>query len=203
MPKHDIKINIRRKSILEGIHINLQILYFIIFHCFVENKSLNETLGETEEFAKQLGICGITKAILSNVYGILRNKIRLSTHNLWSKSFLGQTINTYGYASVEIDESKIISNGNETFWKFGMISRETKEASVYCVLNDRTKNNLLAIIKKNIITYDEEDEDLSEINSIKTRIYSDSYSSYQPNDFKNAGYQFLYEIKFKKSLILI
>lgn len=51
-PKHDIKINIRRKSILDGLHINLQILYFIIFHCFVENKSLNETLCETEDFSK-------------------------------------------------------------------------------------------------------------------------------------------------------
>ena len=106
MPKHDIKINIRRKSILEGIHINLQILYFIIFHWFVENKSLNETLGETEEFAKQLGICEIAKASLSNVYGLLRNKIRITTHNLWSNSFLGQSINTYGYASIAIDESK-------------------------------------------------------------------------------------------------
>ena len=71
---------------------------------------------------------------------------------------------------------------------FGMISRKTKESCVYCVLNARTKNNLLPILKKNIITCDEKDEDLNEKYSIKTRIYPDSFSSYQSNDFKNAGY---------------
>ena len=33
-----------------------------------------------------------------------------------------------------------------------------------------------------------EDNDLSEEESIKTRIYSDCYSSYQVNDFKDMGY---------------
>ena len=52
-PKHDTKINIRTQSFLEGLHINIQILYFVIFYCFVEAKSLNETLIETNEFAKK------------------------------------------------------------------------------------------------------------------------------------------------------
>lgn len=56
-PKHDTKINIRTQSFLEGLHINIQILYFVIFHCFVEAKSLNETKIETNEFAKKSKYC--------------------------------------------------------------------------------------------------------------------------------------------------
>ena len=44
-----------------------------------------------------------------------------------------------GYANVEIDESKIISSGNEIYWMFGLIDRNTKEERIQCVLKDRTK----------------------------------------------------------------
>ena len=71
---------------------------------------------------------------------------------------------------------------------FGIIDRNTKEERYFCVLNNRTKSNLLPIIQKNVNTNLGEDNDLSEEESIKTRIYSDWNSSYQVNDFKDMGY---------------
>lgn len=104
-----------------------------------------------------------------------------------SKSFLGEKIGDYGYTSIEIDESKIIGYYEDAYWMFGMICRETKEARIFYVLNNRIKNNLLPIIKNNIITHIEEDS--ITINcSVKSHIYSDCYSSYQIDDFRNLGY---------------
>ena len=53
---------------------------------------------------------------------------------------------------IEIDESKIIGNANTVIWIFGLIDRVDKQARVYCVMNDRTKNTLLNIVKNNIYT---------------------------------------------------
>jgi len=50
---------------------------------------------------------------------------------------------------------------------------------------------LLSLVKNNVITAEEEDnddEDLTENESVKTRIYSDSFSSYLVNDIKEMGY---------------
>lgn len=137
---------------------------------------------------KKVNIASITKASLSKLFGLLRNKIKEKTHSLWSKSLLGEEFGEYGYASIEIDESKIIGNNNDIFWMFSMISRETKEARIFCVLNNRTKNNLLPIIQNNVVTAIDEDENMPLELSVKTRIYSDCYSSYQVEDFKHLGY---------------
>ena len=65
---------------------------------------------------------------------------------------------------------------------FGLIDRVTKEARIFCVLNDRTKNNLLPLVKNNVLSNDEnefeEDEnmEIDEEYQINTRIYSDCYS---------------------------
>ena len=96
-----------------------------------------------------------------------------------------------GYISCEIDESEIIGNQNVIYWKFGIIERSTKEARVFCVLNNRTKENLLPLIKSNIVTdenYNNDNEEISEEDNVQTRVYSDSFSSYQVNDFRNMGY---------------
>ena len=69
-----------------------------------------------------------------------------------------------------------------------MIDRLTKECRVYWVLNDRTANNLMKIIKDNIATNENEDMDLDEEYAENTRIYSDCFSSYQPNVFREKGY---------------
>ena len=44
--KQDIKINIRSNSIYENIKINLKIIYFITFYCFINNYSIESTLIE-------------------------------------------------------------------------------------------------------------------------------------------------------------
>ena len=71
---------------------------------------------------------------------------------------------------------------------FGIICRKTKDARVYCVLNNRTKQKLLHIIKDNVIIISSEEDNLDEINIVKTRIFSDYFRSYQTNDFKNLGF---------------
>ena len=71
---------------------------------------------------------------------------------------------------------------------FWIIERSTKDAKVYCVLNNRTKDSILPIIKNNAITNENEEENLSGDESIKTRVYSYCFSSYQANDFKEIGY---------------
>ena len=79
------------------------------------------------------------------------------------KNLLGIKINPdLGYSSVEIDESKIISSGNLIFWMFGIIDKNTKEARVRCVLNNRTKEKLLILVEKYVYTVDikEQDEDI-------------------------------------------
>ena len=54
-----------------------------------------------------------------------------------------------GVVRIEIDESKIIGNNNIVYYMFGMIDSYTH---VYCVLDNRTKESLLPIIKKDIFT---------------------------------------------------
>ena len=75
-----------------------------------------------------------------------------------------------------------------------MIDRADKETRVFCIMNDRAKETLPKIIKENIYTNtwenenDEEEENDNIEENLKTRIYTDCYSSYQPNDFKEMGY---------------
>ena len=66
-----------------------------------------------------------------------------------------------------------------------MVDRVTKNARVYCVLDNRTKECLLPILVKNVYTVDdinsniyESEEDLHN-NCFSTRIYSDCWSAYQ------------------------
>ena len=49
---------------------------------------------------------------------------------------------------MEIDESEIVGNGQMIYWMFGIIERNTKEAIIFSVLNDRTKRNLIPYVKK-------------------------------------------------------
>jgi len=69
----------------------------------------------------------------------------------------------------------------------GMIDGADKEGRVFCVMNNRTKENLLPFTKDNILTNNEpgsecneEEEEERVINeeNVKTRIYSDCFSSY-------------------------
>ena len=69
-----------------------------------------------------------------------------------------------------------------------LICRTTKEARIFCFLNNRTKQKLLPIIQENVATNMSEDNNLSESLSTKTLVYSGSFTSYQVRDFKRLGY---------------
>ena len=108
----------------------------------------------------------------------------------WEKNLLGIEINPkLGYSSVEIDENKIISSGNLIYWMFGVIDRNTKEARARCVLNNRTKKNLLTLVEKYVNTIDinEEGDDIEDF-SLKTRVYSDCFRSYRVSGFNEMGF---------------
>ena len=92
-----------------------------------------------------------------------------------------------GYPSVEIDESKIISSGYEIYWMFGIIDRNTKEARVFCVLTDRTKERLLPLVNKYVENNNGLEED-DESESIRTRTFADCLRTYVPSDFENMGF---------------
>lgn len=107
-------------------------------------------------------------------------------HKSWESDLIGVEINErLGYSSIEIDESKIISHANEIFWMFGCIDRNSKKARVRCVLPKRSKNRLLALVKKYVYT---NEDNLEEIYSINTRVFSDCFRSYQPANFRYMGF---------------
>ena len=89
------------------------------------------------------------------------------------------------YPVFEIDENEIIGNNQIIYWMFGIIDRISKECCVFCVLYDRTSNNLMKIIKDNILA---QDMDLDKESLENTRKYSDCFASYQPNTFRENGY---------------
>ena len=118
----------------------------------------------------------------------MREKIKNKMHNIWNKELMDSNISDKGYPFFEIDESEIIGNNQVIYWMFGMIDRISKDCRVFCVLNDRTYDNLMKIIKDNIGTNENEDMDLDEESLENTRIYSDCFASYQPNTFRENGY---------------
>ena len=60
-------------------------------------------------------------------------------HKDWKNTPLATEPYSDGISRVEIDESKIISNNDKTYYMFKLIDRQTKNARVYCVLDKRTK----------------------------------------------------------------
>ena len=183
---HDIKINIREKSVFELINIPLPIIYFLMFYCFTEKFSLDKSYIEVNDNKNLFGNVTCTKNSISKLYSLVREKIKTNMHNLWDKNPMGENLSEDGYPVFEIDESEIIGNNEVIYWMFGIIDRISKESRVFCVLNNRTANNLMPIIKDNIITND--NVDLDEEFLENTRIYSDCFASYQPNTFLENGY---------------
>jgi len=135
---------------------------------------------------KQLNKTCTTKNTINKIYQILRNKIWLAMHKKWKNNVLGIEPSDKGVARIEIDKSKIIGNSEKIIWMFGMIDRFDKEAPIYCKMEDRTQETLLNYVKNNVYTINDNLDDDSTLN---TRIYSDCFSSYQPLEFKNAGYK--------------
>ena len=185
---HDIKKNIRDNSVFELVNIPLPIIYFLIFYCFTEKFSIEKSFIEINDnknlFEGQ--IC--TKNAISKLFSLLREKIKNNMHKIWNYKLMGDNLTDKGYPVFEIDESEIIGNNDVIYWMFGIIDRITKESRVFCVLNDRTANNLMKIIKDNIGTNENQDMDLDEEYLENTRIYSDCFASYQPDTFLENGY---------------
>ena len=178
-PKHDIKVNICTKSIFENIKMDINTIYYLIYKCFLDNCSLETSCDRIGTFCNILGSIKTNK---TNYYRILKNKLKIFYHTLCKKEALGLEPSENGKSRIEIDESKIIGNSNNIIWIFGIIDRSNKDASIFCVISDRTKEKLLLIIWDNVYTNDEEDES-------RTRIYSDYFASYQTNDFENMGFK--------------
>lgn len=81
----------------------------------------------------------------------------------WKKSFLVEEIWPNGYGAVHIDESEIIGNKDHIYWMIGALDRLTREARIFCVLEDRIKWSLLLIIRVNVITNVEEGEEFNDM----------------------------------------
>ena len=118
----------------------------------------------------------------------LKNKINLRLLHNWKKSYLGLQIGNLGFPLVEIDESVIIGNNNHIYWMLGLIECITKEVRIFCVLENRSRDILLLIVKVNVYTNEYEEEEISEVESTKTRIYSDCFQFYQVADFAQMNY---------------
>ena len=115
-PAHDVKINIRVGTIFENSQIKIQIIYFLLYYCFIENTSLSRASEKSRTFCQQIGEIPPTINTISKFLIVLREKLRQHMHTEWEKNLLGIKINPdLGYSSVEIDESKIISSGNLIF----------------------------------------------------------------------------------------
>ena len=190
-PSHDCKINIRKDSVYEGFQIPLFILYYLTFECFAFNKSVSKSLLEINEICLKINKPSTTTNAITKLFQHLREIIRCNYHEEWKHNPLGTEPSINGVPRVEIDESEIIGNQNKILWMFGMIDRADKEARVFCVMNNRTKENLLPIIKDNIHTNyepeneanEEDEENIINEETLKTRIYSDCYLSFPSKGF--------------------
>ena len=192
---HDIKVNIRNNSIFSNFKTDIRILYFLLFYNFVDNKSVKDSYLNCKELSKQLKIKNVTKRSVSKFFNTIRVKIKNKMHKKWEEKQLGIEPCTNGKSYCEIDESKIINYNNETRWMFGIYDRGTNDIRIFFVDNNRTKETLLPIIKKNVYTYYNYIENNTDPNDeiYPTRIFSDCFQAYQIGDFNNLGYK-LYKI---------
>ena len=72
-PPHDIKINLRKDQIFEGLLEKIQILYFVTFFCFTENMSLNEAFDRCNTFSSKLEQYNISKEAIIKIFGKLKS----------------------------------------------------------------------------------------------------------------------------------
>ena len=139
-----------------------------------------------KKLSAQINQISTTSNTINKIFQNLRNKIRINMHNEWKEKLLGLEPSDNGVARVEIDESKIIGNYEKTIWMFGMIDRADKNARIYCVLDDRSQENLMSYVRNNVYTVN---DGLDRELSLNTRIYSDCFASYQLSVFEEEGYK--------------
>lgn len=156
-PNHVIKYPIRKHSIFENVKIKLIVLYFIIYECFLIN-STKKTEIKVKAFCDNLLLEKPSQNNIAKLYNVLWRTIKIKMHKDWSKNYLGIELSEGGVPRIEIDESKIVGNENRIYWMFGMICRASKKCRIYCVLNNRTRDTLLPILKANVTTINDLNE---------------------------------------------
>ena len=74
---------------------------------------------------------------------------------------------------------------------FGIYDRGNNEVRIFYVDNNRTKDTILPIIKKNIYTNYDHIENNNDPDAIiyPTRIFSDCFQTYHVADLNNLGYK--------------
>ena len=125
-----------------------------------------------------------TKNTIVELFRIFRNSIRKYYHKKLNETMLGMEPDEGGVGRIEIDESELIGRENQILLMFGLIDRKNKDARVFCVMENRRKENLLPIICNNVYTPNFVEGGLD----LRTRIYSDCFSVYRENDFDSLGY---------------
>ena len=55
-PPHDVKINIHKNSIFSDTKISINVIYNLIFNCFLKNMGINKNYIENSYFCKKLGV---------------------------------------------------------------------------------------------------------------------------------------------------
>lgn len=93
--KNDNKINLRSESFFEGMRIPLNILYFLIYNCFLNLYSINSTYQEMLKFSEFIKINNITQNLIIKIFRQIRQKksilslfmvhnlVRLRTSRRW------------------------------------------------------------------------------------------------------------------------
>ena len=70
--KHDNKINIRTESLFEGMRLPLNALYFLIYHCFLNHYSINNSYKEMLKFSEHLKINNISQNLIIKIFREIR-----------------------------------------------------------------------------------------------------------------------------------
>ncbi len=67
-------------TIFENFQIKIQIIYFLIYYCFIENSSISTTYEKTKSFCQQIGETPITTSSISKFFYFLKENIRANVH---------------------------------------------------------------------------------------------------------------------------
>ena len=88
-PLNDLKINIRVASFFDGIRIQLNGLYYLIYNCFLNKYSINKAYNEMLNFTKLLGITNISMHLIIKVFREVSRAIKVDFHKKWETNKLG------------------------------------------------------------------------------------------------------------------
>ena len=88
-----------------------------------------------------------TPVSIIKLFRKIRDCIRQKYHKRWNNDQMELEPNITGVSKLEIEESSIIGNANSVLWMFGIIDRVDKNARVWGVMTDRSKQNYYRMLK--------------------------------------------------------